>query len=110
MKSSRDLYTFLTAIACGLLIGLIASADARMNMRCQGAFGFVYGTKGRERLFFVGLFGFLLSPLKTLGPEWAVPMKDLEFFGITVSLSAALSLLLYPEVVGSAGTPNPPQS
>jgi hypothetical protein len=35
MKSSRDLYTFLTAIACTLLLGLIASADARMNMRCR---------------------------------------------------------------------------
>jgi hypothetical protein len=35
MKLSRDLYTFLTAIACTLLLGLIASADARMNMRCR---------------------------------------------------------------------------
>jgi hypothetical protein len=42
---------------------------------CWVAFGFVYGTKGWERLFFVGLFGFLLSPLKTLGPEWAVPER-----------------------------------
>ncbi|SRR6266513_50501 len=35
MKSSKDLSKFLTAIACAFLLGLIASADTRMNMRCR---------------------------------------------------------------------------
>jgi len=52
--------------------------------------------KGRERLFFVGWFGFLLSPVKIIRPEWAALVEDLQFFGITVSLIAALSLLMYP--------------
>lgn len=68
-------------------------------------------TKRRERLFMMGWLVCLMpSPLKMLGPRWVVPVGDLEFFGITVSLAAAVSLLLFPEVVGSAAAASPPQS
>lgn len=77
---------------------------------CWAAFESICATRGRDRLFIVGLFVFLLSPVKILRPQWAVSVRDLEFFGITVSLVAALSLLLYPEVLGSARAPSPPPS
>lgn len=65
-------------------------------------------TRGRERLFMIGWFGFLLSPLKALWPDWAALVRGLEFFGITVSLVASLSLVLYPwDVVRSDSTPDP---
>ncbi len=55
-------------------------------------------------MFFAGWFGFLLSPVKILGPEWAASVRELQFFGITVPLVAALSLLLFRlNVVGSDG-------
>jgi hypothetical protein len=93
----------------GLLHGWLAIAVnvAFYGYFCWLAFWFIYRTKGRERLFSVGWFGFLLSPLETLWPEWATPVRNLQFFGITVSLVAALSLLLYPsDIVGSATTVN----
>ena len=58
----------------------------------------------------IGLFGFLLTPVKALGPEWAAPVEFLELFAITLSLLAALSLLVRPEAAASAGPPSPPQS
>lgn len=89
----------------------IAANVAFYGCLCWVAFSVIYLSKGRERLFIVGWFGFLLSPVETLRPEWAEPVKDLQFFGITVSLVAALSLLLYPsDIVGSGGTPGPRQS
>jgi len=77
---------------------------------CYVAFDFIRATKGRERLFIIGCFGFLLAPVKTLRPQWAEPVAFLEFFGTTLSLLAALSLLVRPEAAASAGPPSPPQS
>lgn len=69
---------------------------------CWVAFTVIRLSKGRERLFMLGWFSFLLAPLKVLRPQWAVPVMHIETFGITLSLIAAVSLLLYPSsVVGS---------
>jgi len=80
------------------------------GFNCWAAFYSIRATKGRERLFIIGFFGFLLAPVKTLGPQWAEPVAFLEFFGTTLSLLAALSLLVRPEAAASAGLPSPPQS
>jgi hypothetical protein len=78
---------------------------------CWIAVDSVRVTKRRGRLFMIGWLVCLMpSPLKMLRPQWAVPVGELEFFGITVSFVAALSLLLFPEALGSAGAPSPPQS
>ncbi|MGH9736037.1 MAG: hypothetical protein ACRD8A_15775 [Candidatus Acidiferrales bacterium] len=87
----------------------IAVNAALYGYFCWMAFSFIYASKGRERLMLAGACGFLLSPVKMIHPEWAVPVGDLEFFGITVSVVAALSLLVYPEAMDSAGAPTPPQ-
>jgi hypothetical protein len=89
----------------------IAFGVAIYGFYCWMSFEAIRATKGRERLFMVGLLlGFMPSPVKTLRPLWAVPVEDLEFFGITISLVAALSLLLFPEVAGSASAPSAPES
>lgn len=75
---------------------LIAVNLALYGCYCWLWTSFIYRTKGREQLFMIGWSGFLLSPLKALWPALAIPVRDLEFFGITVSLVAAVSLLLYP--------------
>lgn len=86
----------------------IAASVAYYGGCCWAAILWIYGTKGRERLFFVGWFGFLVSPLISLRPEWAAAVKDIEFFAITLSLIAALSFLLYPsDVVRSSSTLGP---
>jgi hypothetical protein len=88
----------------------IAANVAFYGFSCWAAFCVIHRTKGRERLFFVGWFGFLLSPLKTLRPEWAESVRGLEFFGMTLSLVTALSFLLYPsDVVRSSSTLGPGQ-
>jgi hypothetical protein len=51
---------------------------------CLTGFYAAYVTRGRERLIIIGWLGFLLSPIRTLRPEWAVPVGDLGFFGETV--------------------------
>lgn len=61
---------------------------------CWLAYWFIYPSKGWERVFFAGFFGFLLSPLKVLHPEWAASVRHVETFGDTLSLLVALSFLL----------------
>lgn len=62
---------------------------------CWGGFWFIRGNRGRERLFMVGWFTvFLLSPLKTLGPQWCVTVHYLDTFGLVVALVVAISLVL----------------
>jgi hypothetical protein len=72
---------------------------------CWLGFWLIRGTAGPERLFMVGWFaGFLLSPLHTLGPQWAVAIKHIGAVGLAVALLAALSLLLHPsDVADSSG-------
>jgi hypothetical protein len=64
------------------------------NVAFYGCFGWptfwiIYHTKRLERMFFVGWFGFLLSPVQTLRPEWVAPVRDLQFLGITVQACVA---------------------
>jgi hypothetical protein len=88
----------------------IAMNIAFYGYLCWLAISFIHSSKGRERLFIAGWFGILLDPVRMLRPEWAVPVGALQFFGITLSLLAALSLLLYPQVDGSGRTATPPKS
>lgn len=74
---------------------------------CWLGFWLIRGTAGPERLFMVGWFaGLLLSPLNTLGPQWAVAIKHIGAVGLAVALLASLSLLLKPSDVtdSSSGT------
>ena len=62
-----------------------------------GGFWFIRGNQGRERLFMIGWFTFfLLSPLRTLGPEWCVTVNYLDRFGLVVALVVAVSLVVRP--------------
>lgn len=72
---------------------------------CWLGFWLIRGTAGPERLFMVGWFaGLLLSPLHTLGPQWAVAVKHIGAIGLAVALLAALSLLLDPsDLADSSG-------
>jgi len=64
---------------------------------CWLGFWFIRGTVGPERFFMVAWFaGSLFSPLRTLGPQWAVAIKHIGAVGLAVALLAALSLLLEP--------------
>jgi len=97
----------------GLLHGwsVIAINLAFYFCLCWSAFIVAHETKGRERLFMLGWFGFLLSPIKVLRPQWAVPVMHIETFGAILSLVAAVSLLLNPsEVVRSDGESTAGQS
>src|SRR5690348_3314059 len=62
---------------------------------CWIAFALIRTTKQWERLFFVGWFiDLLLSPLRVIGPEWALPTRLLGLVGLLTALLAALSLVL----------------
>jgi hypothetical protein len=66
-------------------------------------FWLIRGTAGPERLFMAGWFaGSLLSPLHTLGPQWAVAIKHIGALGLAVALLAALSILLDPSDVADS--------
>ena len=63
---------------------------------CAG-FWFIRGNQGRARLFMVGWFTFfLLSPLRTLGPQWCVTVNYIDRFGLLVALVVAISLVVRP--------------
>jgi hypothetical protein len=73
---------------------LIAANVAFYGYLCWVGFGFIRGTKGRERVFMIGwAANILLSPIEILRPEWAAAIKYIGMFGLTVALFAALSLL-----------------
>jgi hypothetical protein len=62
-----------------------------------GGFLFIRGNQGRERLFMVGWFTFfLLSPLRTLGPQWCVTVNYIDRLGLLVALVVAISLVVRP--------------
>jgi hypothetical protein len=63
---------------------------------------FIRGNQGRERLFMVGWFTFfLLSPLRTLGPQWCMTVNYINKFGLVVALVVAISLVVRaPNVTG----------
>jgi hypothetical protein len=64
---------------------------------CWLGFRFVRSTHGRERLVMSGwLIAILLSPLKILLPESAVAVRIIGALGLTIALTAAISLLLRP--------------
>jgi hypothetical protein len=70
---------------------------------CWLGFCFTRGTEGRERVVVLGWFAdILLSPLKTLRPDWAVNVGYIGTFGLAVALLAAVSLLLHPSVVADS--------
>jgi len=70
---------------------------------CWLGFCFVRGTVGRERVVVLGWFAdILLSPLKTLRPDWAVAIGYIGTFGLAVALLAALALLLEPSHVADS--------
>jgi hypothetical protein len=70
---------------------------------CWLGFCFVRGTKGRERVVMLGWFAdILLSPLKTLTPDWAVTIGYIGTFGLAVALLAAVSLLSHPSAVANS--------
>jgi hypothetical protein len=63
----------------------------------------VRGTEGRERVVVLGWFtDILLSPLKTLRPDWAVTIGHIGTFGLAVALLAAFALLLEPSNVADS--------
>ena len=72
---------------------------------CWVGFWLVRGTAGIERLFIMGWFaGLLLSPLRMLGPQWAVAIKHVGAVGLAVAFLAGLSLLLNaPDVANGNG-------
>jgi hypothetical protein len=71
---------------------------------CWLAFWLIRGTAATERLFMMGWFaGLVLSPLRALGPHWAVAVKHIGAVGLAVALLAALSLLLDPSDVADPG-------
>jgi hypothetical protein len=62
-----------------------------------GGFWFIRDNQGRERLFMVGWFTFfLLSPLRTLGPQWCVTVNYFDRLGLVVALVVAVSLVVRP--------------
>ena len=71
---------------------------------CSGAFLFIRGTEGRERLFMVGWWAvMLLSPLRTLSSQWSMTIRCVDTFGLAVALVLAISLILRPlNVTGSS--------
>jgi len=70
---------------------------------CWLGFSFVRGTEGRERVVVLGwVADTLLSPLKTLRPDWAVAIGYIGTFGIAVALLAAVSLLSHPSAVADS--------
>jgi hypothetical protein len=70
---------------------------------CWLGFWFVRGTEGRERAVVLGWFAdILLSPLKTLRPDWAVTIGHIGTFGLAVALLAAVSLLSHPSAVADS--------
>jgi hypothetical protein len=65
-----------------------------------GGFWLIRGNQGRERLFMVGWFTFfLLSPLRTLGPQWCMTVNYIDRFGLLVALVVAISLVLRPVAI-----------
>ena len=93
-------YTWLSLYVDSLMLhGKLAIAGelAVYSFLCWIAFRFIHRSKGRERLFYVGWFaGYVAPPIKTLRPEWAVPLRHIETLGFLLSFVIALSLLLYP--------------
>ena len=98
---------------CGLLItsdvwlpGWLATVlNVGLYAVCWWAgFSFIRGNQGRERLFMVGWFTFfLLSPLRTLGPQWCVTVNYIDRFGLVVALVVAIALVVRPpNAVGSS--------
>ena len=64
---------------------------------CWIAFWFIRGTAGPARFFMGGwCIGFVLSPLKLLGPQWAGVTKHIGAVGLAVALLASLALMLRP--------------
>ena len=63
---------------------------------CWLAFCFIRGTSGRERTFMIGWsVKVLFSPIERLRPEWAVVIRHTAVIALTVSLFAALWLLMH---------------
>ena len=82
---------------------LIAVNIVLYGYLCWLAFWFTRGTKGRERVVIVGWFSaVLLSPLEVLQHGWAMEIRCICMFGLTVALLAAVSLLLHPTAVGDS--------
>jgi hypothetical protein len=70
---------------------------------CWLGFCFIRGTGGRERVVVLGWFAdILLSPFKTLRPDWAVTIGYVGTLGLAVALLAAVSLLLHPSTVADS--------
>ena len=70
-----------------------------------GGFWFIRGNEGRERLFIIGWFTFfLLSPLRTLGPQWCVTVNYIYRFGLLVALAIAMSLVVRPQNASSSSS------
>lgn len=64
---------------------------------CWGAFLFIRGTEGRERLFMVGSWAvILLSPLRALSSQMSMTISYVDSFGLAVALVLAISLVLRP--------------
>lgn len=82
----------------GWLLWLIVGANVFFyGFFCWIAFWFIRGTAGPERFFMVGwCTGFVLSPLKLLGPTWAGVIKHIGAAALAVALLASLALLLKP--------------
>lgn len=77
---------------------------------CFIAFSWTRGTWGRERLFIVAWsVAILLSPLKTLGPHWALIINSICAFGLAVALFVAVSLVLQrSSLIDPSGIPPAP--
>lgn len=62
---------------------------------CVMAFALIRGTKRWERVFFTGwLVDLVSSPLRTLGPMWALTSRLIGLVGTAIALFVALSFLL----------------
>jgi hypothetical protein len=62
-----------------------------------GGFWFIRGNQGRERLFMV-------SPLRTLGPQWCVTVNYIDRFGLVAALVVATSLVVRPPNATGSGS------
>ena len=86
---------------------LVAANVVFYGYLCWLAFWLIRGTHGRERVVMVGWFSsILLSPLEALRHEWAMEIRWICAFGLVVALLAAVSLLLYPTIVGGSAARN----